>query len=171
MTSDPPPPRAWQFLAASETDTELLATRLAEAIEPGTVVALIGNLGAGKTRLVRAIVEALGVDRRAIASPTFVLVHEYEGRIPIYHFDAYRLRDAADFAALGAEEYLSWSGVSLIEWADRVAELLPADHLRIEITVTGATSREFRLRAMGPQSMRVLERLVQCTQTPGEQPA
>ena len=164
-------PRAWQFCTASEADTELLAARLAEAVEPGTVVALIGNLGAGKTRLVRAVVEALGVDRRAIASPTFVLVHEYEGRIPIYHFDAYRLRDAADFAALGADEYLSSSGVSLIEWADRVAELLPADHLRIEIAVTGESAREFRFRGMGPQSERVLERLLQNTQSPGERPA
>src|SRR5262245_56367694 len=161
MTSDSIAPSAWQFRSASETDTALLAARLAEAIDPGTVVALVGNLGAGKTRLVRAIVEALGVDRRAIASPTFVLVHEYEGRIPIYHFDAYRLRDAADFAALGADEYLSSSGVSLIEWADRVAELLPADHLRIEIVVTGETSRQLRFRATGPQSARVLERLKQ----------
>ena len=157
------PPRHPAFpvrrvLSQSEAETERLAARLAEALEPGMVVALVGNLGAGKTRFVRALVEALGVDARAIASPTFVLVHEYEGRFPIYHFDAYRLEGAADLAAIGGDEYLSSQGISLIEWADRAHELLPADHLSVEIAITGPTAREFRFQATGPLSARVLER-------------
>lgn len=156
---DSPDRKTWQFLSQCEADTERLAQPLADALEPGTVVALVGHLGAGKTRLVRAVVEALGVDRRAIASPTFVLVHEYEGRLPIYHFDVYRLGSPGDFLSLGADEYLSSAGVCLIEWADRVADVLPADHLRIEITATGETSREFRFQAGGPKSSAVLERL------------
>ena len=75
----------------SEEETERLGQALAEVCEPGCVIGLIGPLGAGKTRLVRAIAESLGVDPGAIASPTFVLIHEYEGRIPVYHFDVYRL--------------------------------------------------------------------------------
>src|SRR5262249_8149264 len=102
---------------------------------------------------------------------TFVLVHEYEGRLPIYHFDAYRLRDAGDFAALGADEYLSSTGVSLIEWADRVAALLPGDHLHIEIVVSGETTREFRFQATGPKSARVLENLTRSSGITGERPA
>lgn len=149
----------WRFISTSEAETERLATHLAEALEPGTAVALIGNLGAGKTRLVRAVAVALGVDPRAIASPTFVLVHEYEGRWPVYHFDTYRLREPRDFLDLGADEYLNSGGVCFIEWADRVIEFLPADHLRIEITVTGATTREFNVHATGPKSAGIISRL------------
>jgi tRNA threonylcarbamoyladenosine biosynthesis protein TsaE len=142
----------WSFVSQSEIDTESLATRLADVLVSGAVVALVGNLGAGKTRLVRAVAEALGVDPRAVASPTFVLVHEYEGRLPIFHFDIYRLRNDADFLELGADEYFNSGGVCLVEWADRVESLLPADYLRIEIAVTGHTSREFRFSARGPKS-------------------
>jgi tRNA threonylcarbamoyladenosine biosynthesis protein TsaE len=150
---------AWRFVSQSEIETEALAARLAEGLLPGTVVALVGNLGAGKTRLVRAVAEASGVDRRSVASPTFVLVHEYAGRLPIFHFDIYRLRKPADFLELGADEYFNSDGVCFVEWADRVESLLPADHLRIEITVTGETSREFRFTATGPKAEAILRRL------------
>lgn len=150
----------WHFVSTSESETEVLAGALAAALEPGTVVALIGNLGAGKTRLVRALCEALGVDRHEVGSPTFVLVHEYEGRLPIYHFDTYRLEQPSEFLKLGADEYMSSDGVCLIEWADRVESLLPADHLRIAIVATGATTREFAFTAKGQKSARVLSQLM-----------
>jgi len=153
--------RQWSFVSKNEKETERLAGHLAQVLEPGTVVALVGNLGAGKTRLVRALCESLGVDRRAIASPTFVLVHEYEGRLPVYHFDTYRLRDPHDFPALGADEYLSGDGICLIEWADRVAAFLPADHVRIDIAVTGETTREFVFTAGGANASGLIERLSQ----------
>src|SRR5262245_57352159 len=126
-------PGEWEFLSRSEADTERLGAALAAAVEPGSVVALVGDHGAGKTRLVQATATALGVDRRAVSSPTFVLIHEYDGRLPVWHFDTYRLRDVDEFLELGAEELLSSGGVSFVEWADRVAEALPADHLRIEL--------------------------------------
>jgi hydroxypyruvate reductase len=152
-------PNEWRFTSTSETETERLAEHLARSLEPGTVVALVGNLGAGKTRLVRGVALALGVDRQAIASPTFVLVHEYAGRLPIYHFDTYRLKKPGDFLDLGADEYLNSEGVCFIEWADRVRDFLPADHLRIEIAATGETTRDFRFRATGPKSARALNHL------------
>src|SRR5207302_10261856 len=99
---------------------------LAGLLFPSTVVALIGPLGAGKTHLVRAVAEGLGVaDGRVVSSPTFVLIQEYQARLPVYHFDAYRLRGPGEFADLGAHEYLEGDGVCLIEWAERVAEALP----------------------------------------------
>jgi tRNA threonylcarbamoyladenosine biosynthesis protein TsaE len=118
----------------SEQETERLGRALADVAEPGVVVGLVGPLGAGKTRLVRAIAERMGVDEVAIASPTFVLIHEYEGRIPVYHFDAYRLESTAAFEDLGVADYWNAGGICLVEWADRVRALLP-DHswwIRIE---------------------------------------
>src|SRR5690606_29792390 len=87
---------------ASEAETERFGLALAEGLGPGDVVGLVGPLGAGKTRLVRALAEALGAPEGAIASPTFVLIHEYQGGLPIFHFDTYRLDDADAFDALGA---------------------------------------------------------------------
>ena len=112
----------------------------------GTTVALCGTLGAGKTRLVQAIAEAAGVDRREVLSPTFVLIQEYHGRRAVYHIDAYRLRDEDEFLALGPEEYFEGDGLVLVEWADRVDGCLPADRVEIRIEVTGPESRRFENR-------------------------
>jgi len=137
--------------AVDEAGTERLGRALAGAVRPGTVIGLIGPLGAGKTRLVRALAEALGVDPGAIASPTFVLIHEYEGDLPLYHFDAYRLAGPDAFDDLGAAEYLGGEGVCLVEWADLVADRLPADAWMLRIEPTGPSSRQFLL-ALPPGS-------------------
>lgn len=140
------------FTANNEDDTDRLGTALASVLPPGTVVALIGTLGAGKTRLVQAVAAAVGVPRADVTSPTFVLVNEYTGgRLPIYHFDTYRLKDDDEFLNLGPDEYFDSNGLTFVEWADRVAELLPTDRLEISITVTGETRREFRITATSPQ--------------------
>ncbi len=129
------------FELSSEPDTDSLGRALADLAFPGQVIGLIGDLGAGKTRLVRAFAEALGVDPAAIASPTFVLINEYAGRMPVYHFDAYRLAGPDDFDALGAAEYFAGSGVCLVEWADLVLDRLPAEAWLIRLATTGPTSR------------------------------
>jgi tRNA threonylcarbamoyladenosine biosynthesis protein TsaE len=130
--------------------TTAFGRRLAGLLFPGAVIALIGPLGAGKTHLVRAIAEGLGIrDSRVVSSPTFVLIQEYAARLPIYHFDAYRLRSAAEFFDLGAHEYFVGNGVCLVEWADRVEPCLPQEHLRIAIDVTGETSRRLRIEGRG----------------------
>jgi tRNA threonylcarbamoyladenosine biosynthesis protein TsaE len=147
----------WEYSAHDEGDTEALGTALGKALAGGGVVALVGTLGAGKTRLVQSIAVALGADRRLVNSPTFILIQEYEGTLPIYHCDTYRLRNVEEFLDLGIDEILQSDGVCLIEWADRVAEVLPPDHLRIEIDVTGVSSRGFRIEAGGPKSAAILE--------------
>lgn len=132
----------FSFLADSEEDTERLGTLLADVLPAGTVIALVGTLGAGKTRLVQAVAAALGVPRDAVTSPTFMLVNEHlGGRLPVYHIDAYRLHDEDEFLELGPEEYFDGAGLTFIEWADRVENCLPADFLRIDIEVAGDTSR------------------------------
>ena len=126
-----------------------LGAALAQVLPDGSVVALCGALGAGKTRLVQAIAEASGVDRRDVLSPTFVLIHEYQGRRPIYHLDAYRVRDEDEFLDLGPEEYFEGDGVTLVEWADRVEGCLPAERIEIHLEVTGPESRRFDVVAIG----------------------
>ncbi len=139
-----------QFDAPDLAATQAFGRRLGARLEPGMVIALIGPLGAGKTALVRAIAEGLGIpDSRVVSSPTFVLIQEYDARLPIYHFDAYRLRSVDEFLDLGADEYLQGDGVCLIEWADRVESALPSERLRVELAVTGETSRRITAEARG----------------------
>jgi tRNA threonylcarbamoyladenosine biosynthesis protein TsaE len=123
------------------------------------VIGLVGPLGAGKTRLVRAVAECLGVDPGAIASPTFVLIHEYEGRLPVYHFDAYRLMSPEEFEHLGVADYWNRGGICLVEWADRVSDMLPESRWMISLCPTGPTSRSARIDLPLP-SQPVAERLV-----------
>ena len=125
--------------------TEAFGRRLGALLFPGAVVALVGPLGAGKTHLTRAIAEGLGVTNpAAVNSPTFVLIQEYPGPVPVYHFDAYRLSGPREFAELGVDEYFAGDGVCVVEWADKVSDVLPADHLRVEISSTGPTARRSR---------------------------
>lgn len=145
--------------SASLEETLQLGKQLASVFEPGLVVSLIGDLGAGKTHLVQAIAEGLGVTEDEVNSPTFVLIQEYSGRIPIVHIDAYRLRDIDEFLELGADELLGAENVCLIEWADRVEEVLPRDRLTIQIETISENSRQIRLVATGAQSERVLNSL------------
>ena len=148
----------FEFHTNSESDTDALGTTLASALEAGLVIGLIGPLGAGKTRLVRATATALGADPTSVSSPTFVLIQEYDSRIPVYHFDTYRLRDVSAFADLGVEEYFGGDGVCFVEWADRVASVLPRDRLQIEIAVVGPSARRLRVTATGQLSQQVLIR-------------
>ncbi|MEX2285648.1 MAG: tRNA (adenosine(37)-N6)-threonylcarbamoyltransferase complex ATPase subunit type 1 TsaE [Planctomycetaceae bacterium] len=149
----------FKFDANNEHDTDRFGAAFAELLEPGQVVALVGPLGAGKTRLVQAIAVALGVERKDVTSPTFLLIQEYAGRLPLYHFDTYRLRDSDEFLELGADELIYGLGVCLIEWADRVSDVLPHDLLRIEIETTGPTSRRFAVSGTGPRSSELADRL------------
>jgi len=144
----------------SEDDTARLGRAIAGLVEPGVVIGLTGPLGAGKTRLARAIAEALGVDSGAIASPTFVLIHEYHGRLPIYHLDAYRLESPAAFQDLGVADYWGGDGLCLVEWADRVRRLMPEDCWMITLEPTGAATRSVRFEPPG-SSPELIDRLAE----------
>jgi len=148
-----------EYHSTSEETTMRVGSMIADQLTPGTVVALVGNIGAGKTALSRAICSALGVQQQDVTSPTFVLIQEYVGRLPIFHFDVYRLRDLDEFLELGAEEYFESEGICLIEWADRVRELLPEDIIEIVLTITGVTSRKISISASGPRSEKIVSAL------------
>jgi tRNA threonylcarbamoyladenosine biosynthesis protein TsaE len=145
---------------ADLSQTEKFGRRLGELLFPGAVVALVGPLGAGKTHLTRAVAEGLGVKNpAAVNSPTFVLIQEYPARLPIYHFDAYRLAGPREFAELGVDEYFRGDGVCLVEWADKVGETLPAEHLCIEIEIVDASRRRFALMPSGPRHSLLMRNL------------
>ncbi len=130
--------------------TRAAAAELAERVGPGDVVALIGPLGAGKTTFVKAVAAALGVAEE-VTSPTFIRLQHYEGDLAVHHLDLYRVKDAAEFQALGLDEWLDTSGVTLIEWADRAAEVLPPDTITVYLDYAdGARSRTMRLREGPP---------------------
>lgn len=125
----------------TEEDTKAFAQQLAQDARPGQVIALRGDLGTGKTALTRFLAQALGV-REHITSPTFTIVREYRsGRLPLYHFDVYRIEDPEEMFELGYEEYFYGDGLCVIEWADRIAELLPEDTLDIRLEY-GSTPQE-----------------------------
>ena len=140
--------------------TEAFGRRLGARLFPGAVVALVGQLGAGKTHLTRAIAEGLGVKNpAAVNSPTFVLIQEYPARLPIYHFDAYRLSGPREFAELGVDEYFRGDGVCVVEWADKVDVTLPVEYLRVEIEIVDATRRRFQIQATGERYESLLNSL------------
>ena len=145
----------------SPEETLDLGKCLGRAARPGDVIALVGDLGAGKTVLTKGVAEGLGAaSAREVVSPTFVLCREYlEGRMPLYHFDAYRLRGAADLESIGASEIFGGDGLSVVEWADRVPQALPADRLEILLEVIGDRARRLTLAARGKTSERLLREI------------
>ena len=141
-----PSPRAAAMVeTASAAETEAFGERLGHACRGGEVIALIGPLGAGKTCLVRGLARGLGTGEQEVASPTFAVIHEYEGRIPLIHIDLYRIEADDALYGLGLEEYLEAAGVTAIEWGDKVRSLLPCDHLRIELEHLGGDRRRMLL--------------------------
>lgn len=132
-----------------ETDTERLGQILADAVPDGATIALTGTLAAGKTRLTQAIAVACGVDRGEVVSPTFVLCQQYQARRSIYHLDAYRIGGDDEFLELGVDEYFDSPAITIVEWADRVADCLPNERVEIELNVLGDTRREAKVRSVG----------------------
>ena len=122
-----------EYVTHSREETEKIGARLAEALTGGTVVAFTGDLGAGKTAFVSGMAHALGVEER-VTSPTFTIVNEYEGgRLPLFHFDMYRLDSADELFHIGWEDYLARGGVCAVEWTENVAEAIEDDAVRVSI--------------------------------------
>ncbi|HUF93929.1 MAG TPA: tRNA (adenosine(37)-N6)-threonylcarbamoyltransferase complex ATPase subunit type 1 TsaE [Candidatus Limnocylindria bacterium] len=136
---------AGSVVTASPEDTARAGERLAATLGPGDVVALTGELGAGKTCFVQGLARGLGVQTRA-TSPTFVLVNEYRGRVPVHHVDAYRTAHAAELVDLGLLELFDGDGVTVVEWADRAAALLPERAIHVHIDGVGDERRMITIR-------------------------
>jgi tRNA threonylcarbamoyladenosine biosynthesis protein TsaE len=147
--------RLW---SADEKATKAIGAAVAGLLEPGDVVGLAGDLGAGKTRLVQGAADALGAEG-PVLSPTFMLVREYDGDPPIHHVDAYRLSGPLELEDLGLEDVLSAEAVVFVEWADRVAAALPESWLELVLHIHDDDRRELEVRPHGPAWARRADRL------------
>ena len=132
-------------ISHSAEETIAFGRQLAGSLRAGDVLALTGDLGAGKTCLVKGLAAGLNITH-AVTSPTFTLIHEYRGgRLPLAHIDLYRLATAIEAVNIGIEEYLSGAGVTVIEWAERIESLLPAQTKRIRLTALDETTRQIEV--------------------------
>ena len=133
-----------EYISHSEAETSRIGSELASALEPDSVVALYGDLGAGKTAFVRGMAEGLGLDAR-VSSPTFTIVNEYLGRVPLFHFDMYRLSSSEDLFDIGWEDYIRRGGVCAVEWSENVEDAFFDDTVRVYINKTDETTRKITI--------------------------
>jgi len=146
-----------QWDTASAEGTQALGLALGQQAEAGDCIACCGPLGAGKTTFIQGFAAGLGIGPAYyVRSPTFTLLQIYYGRLPLYHFDFYRLSDASEAYDIGFEEYLEAGGVVIVEWADKFPVLLPTAHLRLTVTILSSTSRGFACTASDFSHMRYL---------------
>lgn len=136
-----------RVISSSEQETRELGKRMSQKVTPGTVISLRGSLGAGKTVFAKGFAEGLGITE-AIVSPTFTLVQEYDGRLKLYHLDLYRLSGEDEFESMGGEDFLYSDGVALIEWSEKIEDMLPDDTIFINITINEDLTRSIEIRGM-----------------------
>jgi tRNA threonylcarbamoyladenosine biosynthesis protein TsaE len=148
--------KIFRIQTSSAIETQALAKRLAKQLIPGDVITLEGDLGAGKTTFTQGLAEGLGIVG-VINSPTFTIIKEYHGEIPMYHMDVYRLED--EFEELGFDEYFYGDGITVVEWASRIRSALPDKLLEIEIRRLGEDQREVMLFPKGEHFMAICEEL------------
>ena len=146
-----------QIRTHSPEETEAIGRKIAAKLLPGDIIAYYGDLGAGKTALVRGMGAEAGTNE--VRSPTFTIVHEYETKPRLIHFDAYRLGDAEELFAIGFEDYLAQDAILVLEWAERVPEALPKARLEIFLSGSGDEPRTLELRPIGEQYESVVEAL------------
>lgn len=140
------------ILSKSPQDTKKIGEDLGKRLKKGDIIGLVGELGSGKTCLVQGIMKGLGVEIGSVTSPTFVLINEYKGRFPVYHFDLYRLNTIKEVIDLGYEEYFYGDGVTVIEWADKIEKLLPKDCIRVYMKIVGEDEREIDIKGLELES-------------------
>ena len=139
-----------EFVTRSADETERVGERLGRRLVPGDVVALSGELGAGKTCFIRGLARGLGVTQ-GVSSPTFVIVNQYTGRMPVFHIDAYRTESLTELLDIGFDEYVSGDSVTVIEWSDKLEPLLPSGAIRVRISGLGDEPRTIRIDAPEPR--------------------
>jgi len=134
------------LFTCSVTETIRLGEKLGGLMKEGDLIALVGELGTGKTVLARGLTKGLWAKKEDVSSPSFVLLREYDGRFPVYHFDLYRLNGPEDIVRIGYEEYFYGAGVTIIEWADRVKDILPKNTITLNFKIGKGDKREIKIK-------------------------
>jgi tRNA threonylcarbamoyladenosine biosynthesis protein TsaE len=151
----------FSFSTKSHEETVNAGRSLGQVVEMGCVVGLIGDLGAGKTCFMKGVANGLnGVPETEVTSPTFTILQAYEGSVPLYHFDAYRLEGVEDLEDIGFEDYVYGQGVSFIEWADNISKAIPEERMLIEIELKGDENRLFNCSAEGEKHEAILDKFI-----------
>ena len=150
---------SFNLILSSRRKTELVGKTIGQVLQRGDVVTLIGDLGAGKTTLVHGIVTGLGAPSTSVASPTFVLMHHYQGRLALIHMDLYRLRTSEEAELIGLSECFTEDDATVIEWADRFPSLLPVDQLEVRLAHRTFTTRTVQFIPRGERSHLLLTRI------------
>jgi len=149
-----------ETISDSISSTLSIGKKIAGNLSGGDIVCLFGELGSGKTVLTKGIASGLGINKSKIVSPSFVLIRQYnQSRLPLYHFDLYRLKALKDIAFLGYEEYLYGEGVAVIEWADRLGRIMPKEYLGIELLVRGDSRRLIKFSSRGRHYKELLDKI------------
>lgn len=149
----------FQVTTVTPEETKALGFKLGKAVEAGDIICLKGDLGAGKTLFSKGLAQGLGIAEEEVSSPTFTLINEYDGRLPMYHMDIYRLDDEESIEGLGLEEYFYGQGVTLVEWADKLGELAPQEALFIEIDNLEENKRQITFNPAGSRYHKLLEEI------------
>ncbi len=144
-----------ELISRSPEQTQALGTRIGQLARPGDVFLLVGELGTGKTCLTQGIAWGLGIEEYAL-SPSFVIMRELYGRLPLYHIDLYRLDRIEESMDLGLDDYLYGGGVCVVEWAEKALSILPVEHLMIEISYLSDTERSFKMKPSGQRYQEML---------------
>jgi tRNA threonylcarbamoyladenosine biosynthesis protein TsaE len=150
-----------EIISHSPEQTQKFGVSIGELAQPGDIFLLVGDLGAGKTCLTQGIAWGLDIKEYA-ASPSFVVIRELYGRLPLYHIDFYRLNHLEEIAELGLDDYLYGNGVSVVEWAEKGLSLLPPEHLLIEMSYVSDTERRLKLKPSGKRYRNIVAQLKPC---------
>jgi len=151
--------KSYHLTSESEENTKILGKKISQVLHRGDIVCLFGDLGSGKTTLVKGMAQGLKIRPATVHSPTFVMMNIYEGKMPLFHWDLYRIKNTKEISSLGFEEFLYDDGISVIEWADKLKTLVPEEHLRVELTHRGINQRSITLKAVGGKYEQVLRQL------------
>ncbi|VAX35609.1 tRNA threonylcarbamoyladenosine biosynthesis protein TsaE [hydrothermal vent metagenome] len=146
------------IITKNPEETIAFGKKLAKNLSSGNIICLIGDLGAGKTTFVKGLAQGLKVNPNKVSSPTFVVMNIYEGKLPIYHFDLYRMEGNEDMAMIGYEEFLYGDGIAVIEWAEHLGNLMPKDYIRIELTHHKPQGRKIKLSVKGKRYEHFIDR-------------
>lgn len=145
-----------KIITTSQTQTQRLGNKLARKLHRGSLVALCGSLGSGKTTMIKGICRGLGI-KELVRSPCFIIMTQYQGKLPIYHFDLYRLKNSDELFTIGYEEYFYGDGICLVEWAEKAGNFLPDERIEVYLKIISESERQIEINEVKPKTQKKIK--------------